>query len=162
MIPLHKKITAILLSVISISCLSSCQNEEEMEGRMLTGVCWEGVLPVKENHGQENYFSRFFFYEENGYKYGYEEVYIKGQYDFTYEFSWYWLDDAYSVAAINYGGRWQSDISCIDITNITNNYIYGYYYIDLADYWAYKDGNTNLRGDNYIELKHVDAPKRQD
>lgn len=159
---LYKNIVAILLSVLFVGSFSSCQKEEEMERIILTGVCWEGVLPLKEYYGQENYFSRFFFHEENGFKYGYEEFYYKGIYQKTYEFEWYWLDDAYSVVALNYGGRWQSDIACIDITKTTNNYIYGYYYMDLNDYWAYKDGHSSQRSDHYFELKHVDIGRHQE
>ena len=159
---LRRKIITLLLSALAISGFTSCQDEEEMEGRIITGVCWEGVLPIKEYYGQENYFSRFFFYEENSYKYGFEEFYYKGVYQQTYEFGWYWLNDAYSVIALNYGGRWQNDISCIDLREVTNNYMYGYFYMDVADYWAYKDGSYDHRSDHYIELKHVNVNRRQD
>lgn len=160
---LYKRIFVALTALVSVIMLSSCQDEEEMEDKLITGICWEGTLPITENYGQENYFSRFFFYDDN-YKYGYEEVYYKGVYEQTYEFSWYWLDfhGSYGVVALNYGGRWQSDIACIDITKVTNNYIYGYYYMDLSDYEAYKDGNYPNRSDNYFELKHVGSSRHQD
>lgn len=161
---LYKRFFLALLAFVSIGLLPSCQDEDEMEDKIITGVCWEGPLPVKEYYGQENYFSRFFFYDDN-YKYGYEEVYYKGVYQETYEFGWYWLEDhsgSYGVIALNYGGRWGADIACIDISKVTNNYIYGYYFMDLGDYWAYKDGTIPSRSENYFELKHVGSSRHQD
>lgn len=160
---LQKSVVALLLAFVAVGFFSACQDEDEMEDKILTGVCWEGKLPIRENYGQEKYFSRFYFYDDN-YKTGYEEIYYRGEYQETMEFDWYWLDrsGAYGVMALNYGGRWQSDIICIDITKVTNNYIYGYYYTSLAEYEAYKESGSSSRSGTYFELKHVDVTPHHD
>ncbi len=148
-------LSALLSMVVCTTFCTSCQDEDEMEDKILTGVCWEGKLPVRSSNGREYYFSRFFFYEDRGYLTGYEESYYKGEYDSTYEFEWYWLDEAWRVLVLNYGGRWNEDVACISISKVTNNYIYGHYFTSLEEYYEACELNLVSTRGSYIELEHV-------
>ena len=83
-------LVAMLMSAV---LLTSCQKEEELEDKLLQDCCWEGTLPIREHSGETKEYSRFFFYWENGYGYGIEDVYVRGEYSETYNFAWYWLDE---------------------------------------------------------------------
>ena len=147
-------LVAMLMSAV---LLTSCQKEEELEDKLLQDCCWEGTLPIREHSGETKEYSRFFFYWENGYGYGIEDVYVRGEYSETYNFAWYWLDEpgGYKCLALNYGGRHTEDISVIRIRKI-KAWLYGWYYASLHDWELDRDANLTTRG-HAIELESTGA-----
>lgn len=127
------------------------QNTDDSPYYFTSGY-WDGTLPTRENQVSQNYSSQFFFYDENGKKYGNEDSYYKGSLDNSYDFSWEWDDDSHSVLILNYGGSWAEDKCCIDIKEFNSDHIYGYFYKTLTDYATNHKNNTGTK----VELKHLD------
>ena len=137
----------IALSFLALTVCTSCQSEEEMEENLLEGYCWEGQLPIY-NYGNE-YYSRFYF-EADGT--GVEEVYINGRHDNDYAFTWGWMNVNYGVLRLKYGSRWNVSYSCIDVIEVKNGYLRGYFYEDIEDFFYESENGTTSYSDRYVRL----------
>ncbi len=138
----------IALSLVALIACTSCQSEEEMENNILDGYCWEGQLPIY-NYGNE-YYSRFYFESDGS---GVEEVYINGRHDSDYPFTWGWINGYYSVMQLKYGSRWNVSYSCINVIQVKDGVLTGYFYEDIQDfYYEYENGTSTSYTDRYVRL----------
>ena len=120
----------------------------------LTSTGWGGSLPIRSNYDAQTN-SSYFSFDEG--KKGTEEAYIKGKFEQTYNFTWDWYDDAHTVLVLNYGGEWAEDKCCIDIKELAEDHIYGYFYGTLTDYENYKKDSKKYSIGTKVELKLVEV-----
>ena len=155
---IFNQLCSLFLAAAAVCSISACQSEDAAEDYILDGVCWGGRLPISEQHGQQNYTSNFYFLEENGYGLGFEEMYYRGTYDTTVEFSWYWFDHSYRMLCLNYGGTGHSaSTSYINILNAKKGRIKGWFYQSLEDYeYDTNNGSSSSWRGTSVELKRVD------
>lgn len=142
-----KNCLIIAITLIGLTSLSSCQSEEEMERRIVEGFCWEGVLPI---YSYNDYYSRFFFDEDGS---GVEEVYINGEYNGEYPFTWGWMDDSYAVLLLKYRSRWDVTYTCIDVLEVSHTRLRGYFYEDIDDYYLDRSYGFPDRDNLYFTLR---------